>query len=350
MTQIAEYSKTEAALAELRQRYEGVRFDMSTTAGDKQARAARQEVRGYRTSLEAMRKELKAPALERCRLIDDEAKRITAELLKLEEPIDQQIKAEEARREAEKAEKARIERERVAGIRAKIAEIQSIPPAAVGLSSATIQSVIDSTHRIEITADVFAEFLEEAEQAKAHAIDSLNDLHAKAVEHEAEQARLAAEREELQRLRAEQAERERIAAEQRAKAESEARVEREKAEAVLRAQREAQEAEARRVAEEQRRQQEELDRQRRELEEQRLAAERAEAERKAAAEAAERERAESAARAEREKAERKAREQFIEQGPDPRELVALIASHYDVTEAIAINWLARHEFGDLLAA
>ena len=112
MTQIQEYSQTEQALAELRQRYEGATFDLSTTAGDKAARAARAEVKGYSVALEAKRKEIKAPALEHCRLIDAEAARITEELLKLEKPIDEQIKADEQRIAAEKAENARIEAER----------------------------------------------------------------------------------------------------------------------------------------------------------------------------------------------------------------------------------------------
>jgi len=49
--------------------------------------------------------------------------------------------------------------------------------------------------------------------AKAAGLARLQELHAAAVAHEAEQARLAAEREELARLRAEQAERDRIARE-----------------------------------------------------------------------------------------------------------------------------------------
>lgn len=84
--QIAEYNQTAAALAELRTRY--VRpYDVSTTAGMTEAKAARAEIRGYRVALEKTRVEIKAPALERTRLIDAEAKRITAELLAIEEPI-----------------------------------------------------------------------------------------------------------------------------------------------------------------------------------------------------------------------------------------------------------------------
>lgn len=103
VTEIAEYSQTASALSDLRHRFLGVAFNVSTTKGMDEAKKARQEVKGYRTALENKRKEIKAPALERCRLIDDEAKTITAALLEIEEPIDQQIKAEEARKEAEKA-------------------------------------------------------------------------------------------------------------------------------------------------------------------------------------------------------------------------------------------------------
>lgn len=94
--QITEYNQTAAALTELRSRY--VRqYDVSTTAGMAEAKAARATVRGYRVALEKTRVEIKAPALERTRLIDAEAKRITAELLAIEEPIDAAIKAEERR-------------------------------------------------------------------------------------------------------------------------------------------------------------------------------------------------------------------------------------------------------------
>lgn len=111
---ITEYSQTSAALAELRQRFENVAFDVSTAAGDKAARAARYELVKLRTGLEAKRKEIKAPALERSRLIDAEAKRITDEILALEVPIDQQITAVERAKEAERQAKIEAEARRVA--------------------------------------------------------------------------------------------------------------------------------------------------------------------------------------------------------------------------------------------
>lgn len=47
--------------------------EYSATKGDKAARAARLELVTLRTALEKKRAEIKAPALERCRVIDAEA-------------------------------------------------------------------------------------------------------------------------------------------------------------------------------------------------------------------------------------------------------------------------------------
>lgn len=120
--QIVEYSKTAAALAGLQGKYKGVVYDVSTKSGMAQAVAARGELKGLRTALEKERKRIKAPALERCQLIDSEARQITRELEALEIPIDDQIKAKEreeaarleaealAKKQAEEAaEKARLE-------------------------------------------------------------------------------------------------------------------------------------------------------------------------------------------------------------------------------------------------
>src|SRR5258708_35208227 len=68
-TEIAEYSNTEAALSDLGQRYKGVVFDVTTADGMSTAKKGRAEIRGYRTSLEDLRKAIKAPALRRCQVI-----------------------------------------------------------------------------------------------------------------------------------------------------------------------------------------------------------------------------------------------------------------------------------------
>ena len=300
VTEIAEYRQTAAALSDLRHRFRGVAFKVATTKGMDEAKKARQEVKGYRTALENKRKEIKAPALERCRLIDDEAKTITAALLEIEEPIDQQIKAEEARKEAEKAAKAEAERQRVAAIRTQIDAIKNHAAFAVGKSADAVLKILSGVEGFDIGED-FQEFRPEAEQAKAETLDKIKALHEAQVQHEAEQARITAERAELARLRAEAEAREREAAAARAEQERKDRearaeqerkdreareaVEREQAaklaaeraahEAELRKQREAQEAELKAQREAQAKADAEA-RAAREAEEKRLAAERAE--------------------------------------------------------------------------
>lgn len=255
-TVLVEYSRTEAALQALRERFAGATFDLTTTAGDKAARSARLELVTLRNKLDKTRKEFKAPALEFGRRIDSEAKRIEGEILALEEPIDDQIKADERRREAEKAAKAEAERVRVATIRAKIDAMHGLVREAVGKTAEEITTAQLDLSAIEI-GDGFAEFTAEAETVKAECIEKLGAMieaaqateaeaaRAKAAR-EAEAARLAAERIEQQRVAAEQAEQARQLAEQRALIENQARELREAQERLVQQQREADEAEQRR--------------------------------------------------------------------------------------------------------
>jgi IgA-specific serine endopeptidase len=245
---LAEYQPTAAALADLRQRFAGIAFDLTTTKGDKEARAARLELVRLRTTLEAKRKELKAPALERSRLIDDEARRITGAILELETPIDEQIRAAEAKKEQERQARVEAERQRVAALQDRIDQIKAVAARAVGKPAAEIEAKIKLIVAMEIGAD-FQELAPAAAQAQADTLATLRDLHARAVEQEAEAERIKAERAELERLRAEAAERERIerervAAEQAAEA---ARLAQERAK--LEAEQAAARAEHRRLAE-----------------------------------------------------------------------------------------------------
>lgn len=286
---IAAYSPVAAGLAELRHRFDGVVFDVSTTKGEKEARGFRKELVTLRTTLESKRKELKAPALAYAKRIDDEAKTITAALLELEEPIDAQIKAEEARKEAERAAKAEAERQRIARHQAVILYLRGIPADVASASADKVLAALNELEALDITSSL-EEFQGQAQQTKDESLAKLREMHAAAVAHEAEQARIkaeqeaeaariAAERAELARLRAEAAERERAAREARAEEEraqaAKLAAEREAQEAELRAAREAQERElaAQRAAQAKA---EAEARAAREAEEQRLAAERAE--------------------------------------------------------------------------
>ena len=202
-TVLVAYSKTEATLAELRAKYAGLVFDLTTTKGDKDARAARQELVKLRTSLEAKRKEFKAPALALGRKIDSEAERVNAEIVALETPIDEQIRADEKRRADEKAERDRIEALRVQGLRDKIAAIRGFVEKCHGISAERIANGIELVSKIDTSKAVFAELEGEALSAQATTLQTMRTMHAAAVEREAEAARIEAQRIENERIAAE---------------------------------------------------------------------------------------------------------------------------------------------------
>lgn len=248
-TQIIEYNKTDAALAELSQRYTKAVYDVATSKGMDEAKVARAELRGYRVNLEKTRVEIKAPALERCRLIDAEAKRITAVLVDLEEPIDEQIKKEEKRKEEEAMAKVMAEQRRKDGIQVLIEAIRGRALVLAGKPSIAIANALEVLEATEITEAEFMEFQAEARTALDAAIVRVRELHEAAIAHEAEAIRIKAEREELAKLRAEAEARDRerqaeIADENRKRAEED-RIAREKIAEEQRASRAKIEAEER---------------------------------------------------------------------------------------------------------
>lgn len=361
-TKIAEYSKTEAGLAELRSKYAGATYDTATPAGMKAAVAGRAELRTLRVDLEKMRKAIKAPALERCRAIDSEAARITAELEALETPIDAQIKAEESRREEAKRAKEAAERERMAKITESIEAIRRWPlrfvsatadvlaSEAARLGGIDLEQLYDETHRPA------------AQAAVIEAVASLASMRDARLAADAERARLAEEKAELERQRAAQeaelAEQRRLAEAERAEADRLARLERERlaaeqrrrdeeaaaaraeADRIARAERDRHEAEARAEAE----------RRRREEEAERVERERLEAEerteiarRRAALEAEEaRVEAERAERDRRLRAELVEKTSLLEAARGALHVLETLAPHYVETEVLRAA-IARSE-------
>ena len=231
LTVVPEYSHTAAALASLGEKYGKTVFEVATTKGMTAAREARAEIKAYRVNLEKMRVEIKAPALERCRLIDAEAKRIAGELLALETPIDEAIKAQEAIKDAERQAKVDAERERLAKIeRERLAAEQAEREASI------------NAEREKLAAER-AEF--ERQRAEAAAADEQRrkdaDL-ALAAQRAAEAERVAAERKAYD---------EQVAAERKAEAERQAEARRIEAEQKAERDRLAQEERDRLAAERQ---------------------------------------------------------------------------------------------------
>lgn len=261
-TEVAEYRATEAGLAALRERLAGKTYDLTTTAGDAEARADRRELVTMRTGIERIRKEAKVPLLAQAKLLDDEAKRITEAILEIENPIDDQIKADEARRADEKKAKAEAEAKRLASIEALFREMREIARQAAGKGSVVIRAKIEALEAFEID-ERFGERYGEAEAECGALLGDMRDALLAAEEREEEARRLAAERATLEaekaRLAAEEAQRqERIAAEEaerraKQKAEDDARAKAEaERQAVIRAQEEAEAAERARVEAERR--------------------------------------------------------------------------------------------------
>jgi len=204
---IVTYSRTEAAIAELRKKYAGATYDLTTVAGDKAARAGRLELVTLRANLEKKRKELKAPALEFGKKIDSEAVRLTAEIVKLEEPIDKQIKADEQRRDDERRAKEAAEAARRKVHTDAIAKITGYVEQAADLSAERIGKGIAYLQGLDLSG--FEEFVDEAAATRTRTIAALEVLRSKAVAREEEAARLEAQRIEQARVAAELAEQKR---------------------------------------------------------------------------------------------------------------------------------------------
>ncbi len=302
-TSIAEYSKTESALAELREKYSR-KYDVTTTKGMTEAREARAEIKKYRTDLEKKRVEIKAPALEHCRLIDAEAKRISAELEALEGPIDETIKAEETRKEREKLQAEQAAQAEAAAALGLCNEMRASLTAMVGRSSAEVADQVVAINAVKVPDNKHAS---DVISVKEQVASQLEALRARAVAQEEDDKKRIEERAELERLRAAAAKAE---AESKARIEAEqkkADAERAAADIKAKAEREAADAAAAKV----RAEAERVAREAREKEEAKLRAERAklDAERDAAAALEQKRKDEAAAteKAKRDAAEAKAR-------------------------------------------
>ena len=243
---LVEIDEVGAGIADLRTKYLGLVFDVATTIGLDEAKAARMAIREPRFKLEHIRKKAKRPILDLGQKLDSEAERITNELLALENPIHSQIAAQELLKENEKKAKAEAERKRVEAIHARIEAIRESVAEVAGLDSQTIEEKVRQVVAVEID-ETFAEFKQQAVGAKDTTLIRLRALQGAALSRENEQKRLAEERAEF--AREQEAARIREATERDAAAEAE------------RARKAAQDAEDVRIAEQRQRQKEEDDRQ-----------------------------------------------------------------------------------------
>lgn len=162
-SQLAEFDAVEAGLADLERRYTGIAYDCTMKKGMDDACAARLEIRKPRFAVENARKAAKAPVLKLGRDIDARAGVITDRLLKIEGPIDDQIKVQE-----------RKEAERKAAIEQRLQEIRQTPQQCIGKTSAQLQEVLDALESLPLAE--FDEFREQAAKAQFDAQQAVRTL------------------------------------------------------------------------------------------------------------------------------------------------------------------------------
>lgn len=185
-TQLAEFDKVEAGIAELETKYAKVAFDCATPKGMKDAVAARLAVKTPRIAVEHARAAAKRPVIDLGKSIDARAAAITARLVAIEDPIDDQIKAQE-RREAER--KAALEK--------RLAEITATPNLAIGKKADELAQIVEALRTLPV--DDFQEYRPQASAARDEALQKVEHLLAQARAAEEGARALEAQRLETER-------------------------------------------------------------------------------------------------------------------------------------------------------
>lgn len=205
-TSIVEYSATEAALADLAQKYKGVVFDVTVAEGMKSAKEARKELAGYRITLEKTRVAIKAPALKRTQEIDTEARRITSAISALEEPIDAQIYKEEKKAQIAAEAAAKAEAERIAVEQASIKAEEERKLAEERAALAAERAKLEAEQRASrerIEAEERAARMKIEEEARQERLARQAREEVERVKRQVEEERLKAEREKADAARRE---------------------------------------------------------------------------------------------------------------------------------------------------
>lgn len=203
--QLTEFDRISAGLADLEKTYGNVAYAVTTMVGMAEAKAARVAIRTPRFAVEAARKAAKSPVLALGKDIEARAKYITDELLKIETPIDGQIKAEETRKENEKLEKAKKEQERIAAHMAAMTRMTDMLIDLQGRSSDKIGEAVQVL-RGEPVGESWEEFQNQASATRDTVVVKLISMQSAAKSAEEAAAKLAEERAEIERQRIAQAE------------------------------------------------------------------------------------------------------------------------------------------------
>lgn len=164
-TVLAQFKETEAGLLAMAEKYRNVVYDVTTTKGMNEAKAARAELRDDgRRMLTRTEAAVKADVNELKKVMGDEVERLVAIVKPVEDAIDAQIKAEEKRKADEKAERDRKEAERVGAHRANIEQLKAYVEQAEGQPVEVIEKAIATLGEMTF-GEEWEEFAQEAEAA-----------------------------------------------------------------------------------------------------------------------------------------------------------------------------------------
>lgn len=364
--------KKELELRELAARTTDI-TSITNADGRAQVHAARMVLKNQRLQLKGDAEADREDANDYCKAVIALQKKAIAIIEPEEDRLQKLQDAWDEAIEAEKQAKIAAEQKRVADLQARVVYLRGNQILTPASGSALIADHISDLEAEQVDAS-FEEYQQQAEETKATGLERLRALHAAAVAHEAEQARLNAEREELEQLRAAQIkrdaeERARIAEEERqAKAARDAEAAKQAAE--LKEAREKQQAEAaaerKRIADEEAAakaiRDAEAAKQAEELRAQRAAQAKADAEAQAIRDAEAKKLADERAVFEKQQAEaRRAKEEEDRaerersrlasiKKPADDELLGVLASHYSVPTAKVVEWLLAVDFTMLEAA
>lgn len=207
---LAQFKEAETTARALAEKYRNVVYNVSTTKGMAEAKAARMDLReNGRFALTRAEAKVKADVNDLKRVMADEVERIVGIVKPAEDAIDAQIKAEEKRKADAKAKEA----ERVAAHEAGIAKIRAYVTYCrePGMTAERIAKGIEILSAVTFGPE-WQDFAEKAQTAQAETLTGMRELHAVAVEREAAAAK--AEQERIER----EAEQARVAAENARKA------------------------------------------------------------------------------------------------------------------------------------
>jgi hypothetical protein len=256
------FAETKAQLAELAQQSARI-VEVTNPDGREECHRARMTLKNTRVAIQKTGKDARDDAVQFSKAVIAKEKELIDVIAPEESRLQSLQDAWDTEREAERQAKVRAEQERVEAIQQQIADVRAYAHEAVGKGSEAIAVLIAELEPLGPSEAMFQEFREQADVARSETLAKLQDMHAAAAAHEAEQARIAeeqaaerakieAERAELAKLREEAAERDRQAAAERAEADRIAAEQREEAARAEREQLAAERAEQEKAAAEER--------------------------------------------------------------------------------------------------